>query len=137
MTNLNFCAKNVGNFLIYVRKLKWFGIFAAKDFCADFQVNYFSHLNVLDQNWNFGTLRTGLIIFLSLAWGCEIVDDLQTSFSVAFWPQFQQVMNCDKKLLLVFLVLVHLVNSEPPLVGRWVENDKIRTGLYDFLWARG
>jgi len=46
-------------------------------------------------------------------------------------------MRCDKKLLLVILVLVHLVNSEPPLVGRWVENDKIRTGLYDFLWARG
>ena len=43
-------------------------------------------------------------------------------------------MSC--KLLLV-LFLAQLVYSEPPLVGRWVENDKVRTGLYDFLWARG
>merc|ERR1711944_115057 len=50
-------------------------------------------------------------------------------------PIHQHTMSC-KKLLLVVL-LVHLANAEPPLVGIWVENDSVRTGLYDFLWARG
>ena len=45
-------------------------------------------------------------------------------------------MAASRRLLPVIL-FVHFVNSEPPLVGNWVENDSVRTGLYDFLWARG
>ena len=38
------------------------------------------------------------------------------------------------------LVIGQLVSSQAPiqdLVGRWVEDESVRTGLNDFLWARG
>merc|ERR1711982_27098 len=46
------------------------------------------------------------------------------------------------KLLLLASVLTfgQLVSSNAPiqsLVGRWVEDERLRTGLNDFLWARG
>ena len=46
------------------------------------------------------------------------------------------------KLLLFVSVLTfgQLVSSQAPiqdLVGRWVEDESVRTGLNDFLWARG
>merc|ERR1712154_140151 len=46
------------------------------------------------------------------------------------------------KLLLLASILTfgQLVSSNAPiqpLVGRWVEDERLRTGLNDFLWARG
>ena len=46
------------------------------------------------------------------------------------------------KLLLFVSILTfgQLVSSQAPiqdLVGRWVEDESVRTGLNDFLWARG
>ena len=46
------------------------------------------------------------------------------------------------KLLLFASVLTfgQFVSSQAPiqgLVGRWVEDESVRTGLDDFLWARG
>ena len=48
------------------------------------------------------------------------------------------------KLLLFLSVLTfdQFVSSQaqapiPGLVGQWVEDDSVRTGLDDFLWARG
>ena len=38
---------------------------------------------------------------------------------------------------LVLSPLVLANNGLPNLVGRWVEDESLRTGLNDFLWARG
>ena len=38
---------------------------------------------------------------------------------------------------ILFVTLSTNTLADPPLVGRWVEDETLRTGLYDFLWARG
>merc|ERR1712172_9280 len=52
------------------------------------------------------------------------------------------VQTTKMKFLLFVSVLTfgQLVSSQAPiqqLVGRWVEDERVRTGLNDFLWARG
>ena len=45
-----------------------------------------------------------------------------------------------KNQVFVIGIIVSLssnIFAEPPLVGRWIEDESLRTGLYDFLWARG
>ena len=39
--------------------------------------------------------------------------------------------------VLTFCQLVSCNGPIPSLVGRWVEDEPLRTGLNDFLWARG
>ena len=53
-----------------------------------------------------------------------------------------EIQGTKMKLLLFVSVLTfgQLVSSQFPiqgLVGQWVEDDSVRTGLNDFLWARG
>ena len=40
-------------------------------------------------------------------------------------------------LFLLFVALNEVAKCDPPFVGRWVEDETQRTGLNDFLWARG
>ena len=42
-----------------------------------------------------------------------------------------------KKLMGIIIALAPMILADPPLVGRWIEDETLRTGLYDFLWARG
>ena len=37
----------------------------------------------------------------------------------------------------IIVSLSAIIFAEPPLAGRWIEDDSARTGLYNLLWARG
>ena len=43
----------------------------------------------------------------------------------------------NKKFMVIIIALAPMIVADPPLVGRWIEDETLRTGLYDFLWARG
>ena len=42
-----------------------------------------------------------------------------------------------KTFMVIVIALAPMIFADPPLVGRWIEDESLRTGLYDFLWARG
>ena len=43
----------------------------------------------------------------------------------------------NKTFMVIVIALAPMIFADPPLVGRWIEDETLRTGLYDFLWARG
>lgn len=43
----------------------------------------------------------------------------------------------NKKFIVVIIALAPMIVADPPFVGRWIEDETLRTGLYDYLWARG
>merc|ERR1712141_427142 len=43
----------------------------------------------------------------------------------------------NKTFMVIVIALAPIIFADPPLVGRWIEDETLRTGLYDFLWARG